>query len=1506
MGVFFATGVTVTSNTWQRFADVWDGLVDNACAALVAQTSASGLLSLVTQNETTGAWDFSVVSQLFASWVQIDDKAACESLTGFLRATQLTGALTQADVDGMKSVVVGTSSRAWMVFANHDVRMMTESQALSSPSTIAVFAEGGDGGENVSSMPALMSFTGGDGDDVIAGNGGEKWVAGGLGNDTVSNVKCYVYGRGDGHDVVSLCGNGAASVVLVGITEAELRVDGALTQQGADLVFRLSESDSVVFKNWFASGVQNYTSTRLWCGTFVLENDGVQTSLSMSEIDAIGSTVWGTPGADTLTAFTSVSTVLHGGDGNDTITGSGRVDTIYGDDGNDTLYGGGGADILNGGAGDDSITGDTYYRDIATAIGGAGNDTITNCGTVIFRPGDGHDTVTMVTGGKLVLEGFAAGALEQPNVVQQQDVDLVINLGTDSVRLAGWFQKLGTAYESRQGLGATVKFVDDAGVVTVYPREPIIALSAIIFGTDAADTIGVRCDAPSIIHGGAGNDILTGSWYADKLYGDDGNDVLNGNSSGDLLDGGAGNDIITDSSVFGSGATAIGGLGDDTVSGCTNVVFRPGDGHDTVTMVSGGTLKLMGYAVDALAGGQSARQSGDDLILALGADTVTLKSWFTKSGTARYSAGSIVLDDLAGNTVTLTTAQVDALSAIVNGTAGADTITMRTDLAATVHGGAGNDVITGSYSADSLFGEDGDDTLRGNGGTDVLDGGAGNDTLWGGSSTGSGETAIGGAGNDSVYYSTNVVFRPGDGADTVYMVRNGVLKLIGYAVDALNGSNVVRQSGDDLVVALGSDTVTLKGWFTKSSNIRYSAGSILLDDLAGNTVTLTTAQVDALSAIVNGTSGADTISMSQNISATVHGGAGNDVITGSTLADSLFGEDGADTIRGNGGVDLLDGGAGNDILWGGVSTGSGETAIGGAGNDTIYYSTNVVFRPGDGNDTVYMVKDGVLKLMGYAVDALSGGQSVRQSGDDLVLVLGADTVTLKGWFTKSSNIRYSAGSIVLDDLAGNTMTLTTAQVDALSAIVNGTSGADTIAMSQNIAATVHGGAGNDVITGSTLADSLFGEDGNDTLIGNYGADLLDGGAGDDTIVGTGASYGQTAIGGAGNDTISAVATVKYALGDGNDTVTFSSSSTLRLYGATHQSLVFTRVGTYDLKMTMPDAGSILFKNFYNGTSYRPSSVVFYDTTDMATAVQVASWTPTDLLAAATQGTGYGFAGSDAIIAATLESGTSIVAGQALAAGDADGVEDANEAIAGASALAAGDQAAPGASAVVLNGGRQADNDVTWCLAGTSRDTTGLFSSQMGTEMEALVRAACEAWEQVCGVHFTQVADNGLADLRFGFGDFDSATTGVIGYANMKQNADGTFAKDSVLRIDDTADVAAVTNENGELVYQGMNASVQQVLEHEIGHALGLASDADQNSVMCWKLTDQTRGLNATDVAGAQMLYGAPTSTTASIQNAANQLIQAMSQAEPAAQTGQNPLTGEPNSQPLMLAVSKVA
>ncbi len=52
------------------------------------------------------------------------------------------------------------------------------------------------------------------------------------------------------------------------------------------------------------------------------------------------------------------------------------------------------------------------------------------------------------------------------------------------------------------------------------------------------------------------------------------------------------------------------------------------------------------------------------------------------------------------------------------------------DVAATIHGGDGNDMLWGGSGPDALFGGDGDDMLRGRRGSDLLDGGSGTDKLF--------------------------------------------------------------------------------------------------------------------------------------------------------------------------------------------------------------------------------------------------------------------------------------------------------------------------------------------------------------------------------------------------------------------------------------------------------------------------------------------------------------------------------------------------------------------------------------------------------------------------------------------------------------------------------------------------------------------------------------------------------------------------------------------------------
>src|SRR5262249_20476064 len=75
-----------------------------------------------------------------------------------------------------------------------------------------------------------------------------------------------------------------------------------------------------------------------------------------------------------------------------------------------------------------------------------------------------------------------------------------------------------------------------------------------------------------------------------------------------------------------------------------------------------------------------------------------------------------------------------------------------------VTGGAGNDTISGSGTANVLNGGAGNDTLAGFGGADTLIGGEGNDVLAGGAGN---DTIDAGAGDDSITWAV------GDGRDVV-------------------------------------------------------------------------------------------------------------------------------------------------------------------------------------------------------------------------------------------------------------------------------------------------------------------------------------------------------------------------------------------------------------------------------------------------------------------------------------------------------------------------------------------------------------------------------------------------------------------------------------------------------------------------------------------------------------------------------------------------------------------
>ncbi len=422
---------------------------------------------------------------------------------------------------------------------------------------------------------------------------------------------------------------------------------------------------------------------------------------------------------------------------------------------------------------------------------------------------------------------------------------------------------------------------------------------------------------------------------------------------------------------------------------------------------------------------------------------------------------------------------------VVDGTAGADTITTGATVDE-IRAGGGNDTVKAGDGNDTLYGDAGDDALYGENGNDALYGGDGHDNLVGGAGD---DQLTGGAGNDTV------VFGPASGKD---VVKDFVLSADKVDLSGWSGETFASLIGR--AVQSGADTV-----------LNFADGSQLtLQNIA--LTQLTTAHFIGLVQpqpqpnVVNGTANADTITTGATADE-IHAAGGNDTVKAGDGNDALYGDGGNDVLYGENGNDKLYGGDGADKLIGGAGD---DQLTGGSGVDTF------VFGPGSGSDTVtdFTIGTDKIDLAGFAGETYSSLMS-RAVGSSAGTVLN-----------------FADGSrMTLENVTPTQLTAT--QFVGLTPepqvnVVNGTSSANTIttgATTDEVHAaggndTVKAGDGNDALYGDGGNDALYGENGNDKLYGGDGADKLIGGAGDDQLTG-----------GSGVDTF------VFGPGSGSDTVT---------------------------------------------------------------------------------------------------------------------------------------------------------------------------------------------------------------------------------------------------------------------------------------------------------------------------------------------------------------------------------
>ena len=319
------------------------------------------------------------------------------------------------------------------------------------------------------------------------------------------------------------------------------------------------------------------------------------------------------------------------------------------------------------------------------------------------------------------------------------------------------------------------------------------------------------------------------------------------------------------------------------------------------------------------------------------------------------------------------------------------------------------------------------------------------------------------------------------------------------------------------------------------------------------------------------------------------GTAGDDVITGGTVANTLNGLAGNDILNGLGGSDTLNGGDGNDTLNGGAGN---DVMNGGTGDDVFIVSNGAEIvneAAGEGTDTVRSTASFSLAAAARAnienVTLLGAGNTNATGNDlanaltgntgnnDLLGGIGNDTLDgldgndllnggtgadiMVGGLGNDTYIVDNAGDQVLELAGLNTGTdsvrtsLTTytlaANVENLSALA-GTGGSTWTGndLGNSITGTgnndiLNGLAGVDILNGGGGADTLNGGTDNDVLNGGAAADVLNGGAGDDALDGGAAA--DALNGGEGNDVLDGGAGTDTLNGDlGNDTFVFATAA----------------------------------------------------------------------------------------------------------------------------------------------------------------------------------------------------------------------------------------------------------------------------------------------------------------------------------------------------------------------------
>jgi Ca2+-binding RTX toxin-like protein len=431
------------------------------------------------------------------------------------------------------------------------------------------------------------------------------------------------------------------------------------------------------------------------------------------------------------------------------------------------------------------------FTEVATLLGGAGNDTITsgntndillggeNDDTLIWNPGEGSDVIeggngsdTLLFNGSDANEVFAETA-NGTRVRLDRDIgNIVMDIGT-------------TERLTLNMLGG-----DDSFSATGN-------LAALIITT---------------VNGGDGNDTILGTNGLDTLRGDAGNDFIDGQQGNDQQFGGVGNDVIQwdpgDGSDLVEGEAGVDKLLFNGSNGAEIMEVTPNDIRIRLTRNLGNIVMDIGTVEDI------------EINALGGIDLVTGANGLVTRGLLRMRIdGGADNDGLTGG---------DTDDTILGGL-GVDTLS----------GGDGNDSLNGGDGNDSMQSGIGDDVMIWNPGddNDILNGDTGNDTMLFNGANVAETIAITRAGQRVTFFrdvaavtmdvgtTETLQFNGLDGVDTINVGAN-LAELTTVSLDLGAGNDVVNTPRTSRVIADGGADVDTLNFDALNQAIQATANTI--------------------------------------------------------------------------------------------------------------------------------------------------------------------------------------------------------------------------------------------------------------------------------------------------------------------------------------------------------------------------------------------------------------------------------------------------------------------------------------------------------------------------------------------------------------------------------------------------------------------------------------------------------------------------------------------------------